>query len=188
VDEKILSSNRPFQNFWIYGACMKRWQWLIWLFWVGVLVMGCQAVGDEGGSTAVSPNELPTFPAPPTLDPEEIAQGEQVYITYCASCHGANLEGEANWKEQNEDKSFRAPPHDASGHTWHHADSLLIESVALGGTRFETMNIGGTSNMPAFGGILTEAEIRAVLTYIKSTWPEETRATQWEVTVMTENQ
>jgi hypothetical protein len=54
---------------------MKRWQWLIWLFGVGVLVMGCQAVGDEGGSTAVSPNELPTFPPTPTHYPQENSTG-----------------------------------------------------------------------------------------------------------------
>jgi mono/diheme cytochrome c family protein len=42
--------------------------------------------------------------------------------------------------------------------------------------------------MPAFGSVLSDEEITAVLTYIKSTWPEETRTTQWEVTVMTENQ
>jgi mono/diheme cytochrome c family protein len=167
---------------------MKRRQWLIWLTGLGLLVIGCQIAGGEDESTAVSPNSLPTSPPLPTLDPNEIAQGQQVYITHCARCHGTNLEGELNWKEQNEDGSFRTPPHDASGHTWHHADSLLIESIELGGARFEGMNIGGTSNMPAFGEILTMEEITAVLTYIKSTWPEETRATQWEVTVMTDGQ
>lgn len=166
---------------------MKQWQWLIWLFAVGVVIVGCQTAGGGEEAAAISPTTA-AIPPLPTLSPEAITQGQQVYVTYCASCHGANLEGQANWKEQNEDKSFRAPPHDASGHTWHHADSLLIESVVLGGTRFEGMNIGGTSNMPAFGEILTAEEITAVLTYIKSTWPEETRTTQWEVTVMTENQ
>ena len=165
---------------------MKRWQWLIWLLGVGVLVVGCQMASDES-LTAVS-SVTPAIPPLPTLDPDKIALGEQIYITHCASCHGANLEGQPNWKEQNEDGSFRAPPHDASGHTWHHADSLLVESVMLGGARFERMNIGGTSNMPAFGEILTDGEIAAVLTYIKSTWPEPTRVTQWEVTVMTEQQ
>ena len=166
---------------------MKRWQWLIWLLGMGVLVMGCQTAGGSRESTAVFSTTL-AIPPLPVLDPNEIARGKEIYVLHCASCHGANLEGQPNWKEQNEDGSFRAPPHDASGHTWHHADGLLIESIELGGARFEGINIGGTSNMPAFGEILTDEEITAVLTYIKSTWPEETQAAQWEVTVMTENQ
>ena len=76
------------------------------------------------------------FPPLPTLDPAEIALGKDVYALNCASCHGVNLEGESNWMTQNNDGSFRAPPHDVSGHTWHHADSLLIESIVLGGERF----------------------------------------------------
>lgn len=162
---------------------MKQWQRLIWLLAVGVLVLGCQTGGGGIEVTAVT-----TIPPLPTLDPAQISQGQQVYATHCASCHGVNLEGQPNWKEQNEDKSFRAPPHDAKGHTWHHADSLLLEAIELGGARYEGMDIGGTSNMPAFGQILTAEEITAVLTYIKSTWPEGARAIQWEVTVMTEQQ
>jgi mono/diheme cytochrome c family protein len=83
---------------------------------------------------------------------------------------------------QNEDGSFRPPPHDASGHTWHHGDKTLEEAVKLGGARLPA-NIGGASNMPAFADVLTDEEITAVLTYIKSTWPEEVRALQWEATL-----
>lgn len=81
----------------------------------------------------------------------------------------------------------RAPPHDASGHTWHHGEEVLVESVKLGGARLPE-NIGGTSNMPAFGETLTVGEITPVLTYIKSTWSEDIRAIQWEQTVREKNQ
>lgn len=81
------------------------------------------------------------------------------------------MEGEAQWKIQNEDDSFRAPPHSADGHTWHHADSILIEAITKGGARYEGLDIGGFSNMPAFEDILTDVEIAAVLAYIKSNWP-----------------
>ena len=74
-----------------------------------------------------------------------------------------------------------APPHDASGHTWHHGDDVLIESIKLGGARLPD-NIGGFSDMPAFEGVLKDEEIAAVLTYIKSTWPEDIRGIQWEQT------
>jgi mono/diheme cytochrome c family protein len=45
------------------------------------------------------------------------------------------------------------------------------------------MNIGGTSNMPAFGEILSDEEITAVLAYIKSNWTEENQAWQQEATL-----
>ena len=35
------------------------------------------------------------------------------------------------------------------------------------------------SNMPAFGSVLSDAEIRAVIEYLKSTWPEQEREAQW---------
>jgi mono/diheme cytochrome c family protein len=123
-----------------------------------------------------------TVPPLPTSDPDLVAQGQAIYAEHCASCHGANLEGEPEWKVQNEDGSFRAPPHDAGGHTWHHGDRTLIEAVKLGGARLPD-NIGGTSAMPAFADVLTGEEIAAVLAYIKSTWPGDIRILQWEQTV-----
>ena len=104
-------------------------------------------------------------------DPQLVATGEDVYNTYCAACHGFDLEGEANWQQPNADGSFRAPPHDETGHTWHHNDSYLIESIKLGGVRLEP-NIG-VSAMPAYDGVLSDAQIAAVLAYIKSSWPSE---------------
>lgn len=164
---------------------MHRLLFLFGLSGIMVWLAGCQA-------TAVPPTSIP-LPSPsteitaaqtpslPVLDPDEIGLGETVYAANCADCHGANLEGDVDWKIQNEDKSFRNPPHDETGHTWHHPDNQLIEATRLGGARFEGLNIGGTSDMPAFGEILTDAEITAVLTYIKSSWPDDIRAIQWQV-------
>ncbi len=129
----------------------------------------------------------PEIPPLPSFNPDEIALGKKVYAENCAECHGENLEGEADWKMQNEDKSFRSPPHDADGHTWHHGDRVLIESIRAGGARLPD-NIGGFSNMPAFEDTLTEDEITAVLNYIKSTWPDDLRAVQWEQTIQEQNQ
>lgn len=98
------------------------------------------------------------------------AQGERVYAEYCAACHGANLEGQPNWKVRDADGFLPAPPHDATGHTWHHDDASLFTMVkrdlaAYAQIEYET-------NMPAFKGILSDKEIHAVLSFIKSTWPE----------------
>jgi mono/diheme cytochrome c family protein len=55
----------------------------------------------------------------------------------------------------------------------------LVEAVVEGGARLPA-NIGGTSDMPAFGELLTDEEITAVLAYIKSSWPEDIPQAQWE--------
>ena len=167
---------------------MRRLLFLLGLGGIVLLPTGCQV------PAVATPPSTALLPAPtdstvtktlslPTLDPDEIALGETVYAANCAYCHGVNLEGEADWKIQNEDKSFRSPPHDEMGHTWHHPDDQLIEAIELGGARFEGLNIGGTSKMPAFGEILTNEEITAVLTFIKSNWPDDTRAVQWQMSV-----
>ena len=52
--------------------------------------------------------------------------GKTVYMENCASCHGAVLEGQANWQQRDSDGYMPAPPHDASGHTWHHPSSYLF--------------------------------------------------------------
>ena len=160
-------------------------------------MVSCQATGNEPDTAATrqvegivanvpSISELsgtPTVEIPPlpTLDPEAIAVGQRVYAEHCAECHGARLEGEAEWQDQDEDGAFRAPPHDADGHTWHHSDRILLEAVSRGGSRLPE-GIGGSSDMPAFGEILTADEIAAVITYIKSSWPEDIRAIQWQQT------
>ncbi|MCL4804190.1 MAG: cytochrome c [Anaerolineae bacterium] len=139
-----------------------------------LLTAGC-------GGNAADDSPATGSAAPPALDPQRVAQGETIYAERCAECHGASLEGEADWKSQNADGSFRSPPHDASGHTWHHSDAQLIDAVRLGGARLGPA-AGGTSAMPAFGDALTGDEIAAVLDFIKSTWPAEMRQYQWEVT------
>lgn len=159
------------------SVLLKKYLWLIFLW--PTLLTACQ---DSGLDLARNDSQEPTSPPAPALSEADVALGQQVYAENCAACHGANLEGEADWKSQNEDSSFRAPPHDASGHTWHHGDDILIEAIRSGGARLPA-NIGGTSTMPAYGGILTDGEILAVLAYIKSSWPDDLRRVQWEQTL-----
>ena len=144
-----------------------------------LMLAGCACTPDTSAPT----QQAQAIPEPPTFTPAEIALGETVYAENCASCHGVDLEGEAQWKIQNEDDSFRSPPHSADGHTWHHPDNVLIQSIEEGGARFEGLNIGGTSDMPAFAATLTDEEITAVLNYINSTCPEDIRALQWLQTI-----
>ena len=107
-------------------------------------------------------------------DAAAVAEGKQVYVEHCAACHGADLEGEPNWRRRKPDGRLPAPPHDASGHTWHHPDQHLFEMTKRGTAAF--VGRGYESDMPAYDGILSDDEIVAVLAYIKSRWPAEIRA------------
>lgn len=110
----------------------------------------------------------------PYEDPTTIAAGEEIYDAHCAVCHGADLEGEPNWKQRDAEGYAPAPPHDASGHTWHHPDRQLFTLTKYGPAKI--VGQGYKSRMPGFGDILTDQEIIAVLAYIKSTWPPQIRA------------
>jgi mono/diheme cytochrome c family protein len=113
-------------------------------------------------------------------DAEMLELGRHVYAENCASCHGAELEGQPNWKRRLESGRMPAPPHDETGHTWHHSDADLFRLTKEGVAAV----VGGDyeSDMPAFGGVLTDDEILAALAFIKSTWPERQRAYQAEIT------
>ena len=113
------------------------------------------------------------------VTPREIERGEALYATSCASCHGTNLEGQADWKRRLDSGRMPAPPHDESGHTWHHSDRDLFTMTKRG---VDALVPGYESDMPAFGGALSDAEITAVLAYIKSRWSERERVFQAEVT------
>lgn len=107
------------------------------------------------------------------------AQAKALYVQYCAAPrgppHGSRGEGQPNWKRPDAEGIYPAPPHDSSGHTWHHADEQLLAIIAQGGTMPKTQ-------MPAFGATLTEAEIQLVLEYIKTFWGQEEREFQEQVT------
>lgn len=117
-------------------------------------------------------------PSSSGIDPSDSAQvalGRTLYAEHCASCHGANLEGQPDWRTRKADGRMPAPPHDATGHTWHHSDRQLFEMTKKGPS---AMVPGYRSDMPGFEGILSDREIKAVLSYIYSTWPPEIRERQ----------
>jgi len=110
----------------------------------------------------------------PYRDAVVVAEGEALYAEYCAACHGANLEGEENWRLAKPDGRMPAPPHDRTGHTWHHAEQQLFMitkhgTAALVGPSYKT-------DMMGFGDQLSDDQIIAVLAFIKSTWPEKIQA------------
>ena len=115
----------------------------------------------------------------PYWDEAEVARGATLYAETCAACHGAALEGAEDWRGRNEDGSFRAPPHDETGHTWHHPDSLLFDYTKLGGAALlARQGVEFDSGMPGFADVLTDQQIHNILAFIRSTWPDRIREVQ----------
>ena len=116
-------------------------------------------------------------------NPEIVAQGREVYHDACAVCHGAELQGQPNWRTRAPDGTLPAPPHDSTGHTWHHPDEVLF-ALTKYGPGAAAGNPAYQSNMPAYSEILSDAEIIAVLSYIKAQWPPEIRARHDDINIL----
>jgi len=110
----------------------------------------------------------------------QIAEGQVIYTQYCSPCHGIDGQGQFPAAPLEPDPTGRigAPPHNETGHSWHHSDVLLIRYVTEGGfsdpTRYYTM--------PPFAQILTDEQILLVLAFIKTMWTDDQRASQRQLT------
>ncbi|MGH1445200.1 MAG: c-type cytochrome [Cognatishimia sp.] len=114
------------------------------------------------------------------LEDRNIANGQALYVEYCAACHGKNLEGQPNWRTPDENGVLPAPPHDETGHTWHHDNALLFEYTKRGGEEaLASRGVAGfKSGMPGFDETITDDDIWDILAYIHSTWPERVQEVQ----------
>ena len=137
----------------IYTSLILAGAGVWWFTW------GPGASGDGASQDSLWPSDL-----------MELAIGRSVHRTYCAECHGIQGEGAPNWQQQNFDGTFPPPPHDSTGHAWHHSDDYLYRIIRDGGQFLEQEMPGFTSVMPAWGDSLSPEEIQAVITYIKSLW------------------
>ena len=137
---------------------------------LGALAWWQMAPRNGGGAAA----------RPDLDDARRIASGRHVYQQHCAACHGADLEGQADWKSRRPDGTLPAPPHDDSGHTWHHPFEVLF-----GLTKHGLVPPYGPANyrsaMPAFGERLSDEEIWNVLAFIRSRWSDTVRAKHAEL-------
>ena len=112
-------------------------------------------------------------------DPFALMEGERIYQTECAVCHGGKLQGQPDWRTRRADGKLPAPPHDASGHTWHHPMEQLIAMVKFGMVPPNAPE-GYVSDMPAYAGKLSDRQIQNVLAYIENQWPPEIRSQRAE--------
>lgn len=132
------------------------------IFSAAAIVVATQAQAQ----TALPPEGLFPFD-----DPASVQAGSSIYAENCASCHGAALEGQDDWRMPNSNGRAKAPPHDASGHTWHHPDIQLFQIVKYGTAAL--VGNGYESDMAGYEDILSDEDILNVMAYIKSTWPDE---------------
>lgn len=140
----------------------------------GVVIMISVAAGLAATGATVWLAERKFVPPISADDPRQVALGASIYAARCAQCHGANLEGQPNWRQRKANGRLPAPPHDASGHTWHHPDDALFAITKNGMTPYAPA--GYESDMPAFAGVLTDEQIAATIAFIESRWPASIRA------------
>jgi len=116
----------------------------------------------------------------PVAAEPNLERGARIYEEACAACHGARLEGEPDWRVAGPDGRLPAPPHDRTGHTWHHPDPVLLD-ITMRGTA-AVVGGGYESNMPGFADRYRLEEMKDVLAWIKAQWPPRERAYQAELT------
>jgi len=126
-----------------------------------VVLAGCDAGSTSGDDPRANPD-----------DPARVAHGAMVYAQNCVVCHGVKLEGQPDWRKRLPNGRLPAPPHDDSGHTWHHPDDVLF-GITKRGLVPPYAPRDYASDMPAFGAKLSDEQIWAVLAYIKTHWTNE---------------
>lgn len=89
-----------------------------------------------------------------------VANGIQIYTANCQACHQVNGQGLPGV----------FPP--LAGSEWVQGDEKLLSQILLHGLSGKIQVIGKTYQgaMPAFGGQLSDNEIAAVLTHVRSQW------------------
>lgn len=129
--------------------------WWVWAVSVIVIfAMGCY-LGRYGGNFAV---DAETSPA--KAEAVTPPQGDVVYSTICMPCHqagGTGMEG-------------RYPP--LAGSEWLAKDASVPARIVLNGLegRIQVKGKLFENQMPALGEQLSDAEIAAVLTYVRSSF------------------
>ena len=142
---------------------MMRGKFIILTLWLFLA-----ACGDATNSTALTGMPVPNAPQR-VSDNAVLSLGQDVYRENCAACHGPNAEGAANWRKRNALGAYPAPPLNGSGHAWHHSTRVLT-SVILEGSQDGRQT--AKTKMPAWRGVLSDAEVKAVIVWFQSLWPQ----------------
>jgi len=90
--------------------------------------------------------------------PAGAARGERLYYAYCVTCHGED--GQGSWRAS----LFLIRPGDLAdaARMKEHTDQYLFDIIKHGGAPF------GRPGMPAFGYHMGDADIEALVRYVRS--------------------
>lgn len=126
-----------------------------------IFVFGLVACEQEKAIVELTASKVPQR----QYDASQLSLGKRVYQTNCASCHGSQAQGDANWRKKGADGHYPAPPLNGSGHAWHHSTTVLRDVISNG-------SAPGKGKMPAWKNKLNEQEINAVIVWFQSSWPQ----------------
>jgi len=126
------------------------------------LLMGACSNDDDKSEAPI----LATAKVERKIDFAQVQRGGKIFQQNCAKCHGAEAEGDPNWRHRDASGMFPPPPLNGSAHTWHHPMVVLKEVITHGSPN-------GMGRMPAWGGKLSEQDIEDVIVWFQAKWPDE---------------
>lgn len=103
-------------------------------------------------------------------NPDQLRQGQALYVKHCAHCHGQKAEGDLLWRRADDQGHYPPPPLDGTGHAWHHSRATLHNIIKNGSAVDDKGQPQG--RMPAWGQTLDDAQIKAMIAWFQSLWPD----------------
>ena len=98
---------------------------------------------------------LPRFSAA-----EDQGEGKRLYQSYCTGCHGASGKGDG---PAGKTLPVKPADHTNGRKMSQYSDEHLMTVISKGGA-----SVGKSSQMPAWGAVLKEAQIQEVVVYIRT--------------------
>jgi len=106
----------------------------------------------------------------------QVALGHSLYDQHCAFCHGQDLAGKPGWDGDYPTGGRPPLPLDGSAAIARLTDRDLFDVSKFSGQPFSPPSY--KNDMPGFEGRLANADLWAIIAFMKSRWPEEAREQQ----------